>query len=220
MEHAMSDRRRTTPPTRPRGPETPAARVRRLVEEACNQGRLGILEEVLPSRHPADGADGGEPPAWAHLPDLLAAFRDAVPDARWTIVAQTSEGETVVTRLRVAGSFSGPLLGLAPPGRPATLTGVAISRFAGVRLVDLWLQADLLGLLEQLGVLPPLGLTQVAAMARVVRAGALLADEPAAAPPRSPPRTPAGAAAADPDHPASLSRRAAGRPAFDPSSDK
>ena len=70
------------------------------------------------------------------------------------------------------GTFSGRLLGLAPPGRPATLTGVAISRFAEGRLVALWLQADLLGLLVQLGVLPPLDLAQAVAMARVLRTGA------------------------------------------------
>ena len=86
----------------------------------------------------------------------------------------------MVTRLAVQGTFSGRLLGLAPPGRPATLTGVAISRFAEGRLVDLWLQADLLGLLVQLGVLPPLGLAQALAMARVQRAGTLLAGAPLA----------------------------------------
>jgi hypothetical protein len=95
---------------------------------------------------------------------------------RWLV----AEGETVVARLEVRGSFSGPLVRLAPPGRPATLTGVAICRFAGVHLVGLWLQADLLGLLVQLGVLPPLGLAQALAMARVQRAGALLAGTPMA----------------------------------------
>src|SRR5207248_6245962 len=115
--------------------------------------------------------------AWAGLRDLLAAFRDAVPDARWTIVEQIAAGDTVVTRLAVQGTFSGRLLGLAPPGRPATLSGVAISRFAQGCLVDLWLQADLLGLLVQLGVLPPLDLARALAMAQVARAEALLAGE-------------------------------------------
>jgi predicted ester cyclase len=172
--------------TRGMPPATPArrhdalpARVRRLVDEACNRGNLAVLEEVLPPPRPTDpaAADG-----WAGLPlrDYLAAFRDAVPDARWTIVEQITQGTTVVTRLSVQGTFSGPLVGLAPPGRPATVTGVAISRFAHGRLVDLWLQADLLGLLVQLGVLPPLGLAQALAMARVQRAGALLAGTPMA----------------------------------------
>jgi predicted ester cyclase len=151
-----------------------AARVRRLVDEACNDGKLAVLDAVLaPAGSPA-GMDG---PAGARLRDLLAAFRAAVPDARWTIVEQISQGNTVVTRLVVQGTFAGALLGLAPPGRPARLTGVAISRFAGGRLVEVWLQADLLGLLQQLGILPPLDLAQAVAMAQVSRAAALLADE-------------------------------------------
>jgi predicted ester cyclase len=153
-----------------------AARVRRLVDEACNDGKLAVLDAVLAPAGPTDPAavDGR---AGSPLRDYLAAFRDAVPDARWTIVEQISQANTVVTRLVVQGTFAGALLGLAPPGRPATLTGVVISRFAGGRLVEVWLQADLLGLLQQLGVLPPLDLAQAVAMAQVSRAGALLADE-------------------------------------------
>jgi predicted ester cyclase len=160
------------------GQDLPAL-VRRVVEEAGNNGDLAVLDNVL-----APPTARGDTPAWAGLRDLLAAFRDAVPDARWTIVQQIGAGDTVVTRLVVQGTFSGRLLGLAPPGRPAALTGVAISRFAQGRLVDLWLQADLLGLLVQVGVLPPLDLARAVAMAQVARAGALLAGEP---PPRAPP---------------------------------
>jgi predicted ester cyclase len=107
------------------------------------------------------------------LREQVAAFRTAVPDACWTIVAQVAEGETVVTRLSVRGTFSGPLLRLAPPGRLATLTGVVIVNFAAGRVVDLWLQADLLGLLQQLGVMPPLDLTQAVIVAQVLYAGTL-----------------------------------------------
>ena len=152
-----------------------AALVRRLVEEACNAGDLRVLDELLPR---ADTAGGPARPGGSGLRQLLGAFGGAVPDARWQIVEQIAAGNTVVTRLVVQGTFSGTLLGLAPPGRPATLSGVAISRFARGRLVDLWLQADLLGFLQQLAVLPPLELDQVVAMAQVLRAGALLADGP------------------------------------------
>jgi hypothetical protein len=157
---------RTSHPFWEAGHESPAAQVRRLVEEACNGGNLAVLEQVLaaPIRPPMQ-----EVLAPPDLPQLLGAFRAAVPDAQWTIEEQITQGEAVATRLSVKGTFSGPVLGLAPPGRPATLTGVAFSRFEGGRLVDLWLQADLLGLLQQLGVLPPLELTQVLAMARVQR---------------------------------------------------
>ncbi len=150
---------------RARRDTTLAIRVRRVVEQVCNNGDLAVLDDVLPM--PSSG-----PSVPAALREALAAFRAAVPDARWTIVEQISQGGRVVTRLEVQGTFSGPLLGLAAPGRPATLTGVAISRFAGGRLAELWLHADLLGLLVQLEVLPPLGLAEALTMARVARAGA------------------------------------------------
>jgi hypothetical protein len=170
----MPTTRRPTAAQRARHAAASAALVRRVVEEACNRGDLAILDELLAVSTPMCPRD-----PLRRLPALLAAFQAAVPDARWAILEQVAEGETVVTRLSVQGSFSGPLVGLAPPGRPATLTGVAISRFAAGRLEALWLQADLLGLLEQLGVLPPLDLAQAVTMAQVRRAGALLVDEPA-----------------------------------------
>jgi predicted ester cyclase len=150
--------------------------VRRLVEEACNNGDLAALDAVLAPLSPTDptAPDGL---AGAPVRDYLVAFRTAVPDARWTIVEQVVQGDTVVTRLSVQATFAGPLVGLAPPGRPATVTGVAISRFAQERMVEVWLQAGLLGLLVQLGVLPPLDLARAVAMAQVAHAGAPLAAE-------------------------------------------
>jgi predicted ester cyclase len=174
--------------------DTPAVRVRRLVEEACNDGNLAVLDAVLAPASASSGAAG------VGLRDLLTAFRAAVPDARWTIVEQISQGQTVVTRLVVQGTFAGALLGLAPPGRPATLTGVAISRFARGLLVDLWLQADLLGLLQQLAVLPPLELAQAVAMAQVARAGTLLADQPTSRAPAAARRRGVSPDAAGNDH--------------------
>jgi len=146
----------------------PAAIIRRLVEHACNGGDLAALDEALA---PA-GAGARGVGSVRNLREALAAFRAYVPDAHWTIVEQVAEGDTVVTRLRVRGAFAGPLLGLAPPGRPATLEGVAIARFVGACVADVWLQADLLGLLQQLDVLPSLDLSRALTLARVTQAGA------------------------------------------------
>jgi predicted ester cyclase len=153
----------------PRSSLAPASQVRRLVEEACNAGHLAVIDAIL--------GVAGESETLSNAPrlrQLLASFRAAVPDACWTIEEQIAEGETVVTRLTVRGTFSGALLGLAPPGRPATVSGVAISRFAAGRLVELWLQADLLALLQQLEVFPPLDLTQAVVMARLLSTTTLL----------------------------------------------
>lgn len=137
----------------------PAERVQRLVEEVCNGGNLALLPELI-------GAATHD-----RLSRLLLDFRSAVPDAQWTIEHQLSQGDTVMTRLSISGAFSGSLLGLARPGRFATLSGVAIGRFDRGCLEELWVQADLRGLLQQLGVMPSLDLAQAVTMAQVLRAG-------------------------------------------------
>jgi predicted ester cyclase len=181
--HRMTDRPdRQGLPGRVTAPHpAPAAIIRRLVEHACNGGNLAALDEAL-APVGADSARGVS--GVGNLREALAAFQAYVPDARWTIVEQVAEGDTVVTRLRVRGAFSGPLLGLAPPGRPATLEGMVIARFVGACVADVWLQADLLGLLQQLDVLPSLDLSRALTLARVARTGAImatpLAHDPAA----------------------------------------
>ena len=59
------------------------------------------------------------------------------------------------------------------------MTGVLICRFANGRVATCWAQADLLGLLCRLGVLPSLDLEKVVAVARVLQAGERLAEGPA-----------------------------------------
>jgi predicted ester cyclase len=172
----MESMQRTSAGRRPRQAVSAAAALRRLVDEVCNGGDLAVLDELLPPIIHADGvAQSGR------LREYLAAFRAVVPDAHWTIQEQIAEHDAVALRLQVQGTFSGPLVGLAPPGRPATVHGVAIGRFAEGRLVDLWLQADLLGLLQQLGVMPPLDLARAVAIAQVRWAGDLLATDAASA---------------------------------------
>ena len=142
--------------------DTPAERVRRAVIDAGNRGSLATLDDLL--------TDGGS--EWVqHLLALVSGFRAAVPEAHWTVEEQIAQGEVVVTRLCVEGRFSGPLLGLAPPGRWACVSAVLITHFEQGRLIDVWLQADLLGLLCQLGVMPQLELWQALTVARVARAG-------------------------------------------------
>lgn len=208
---------RTTHAQQARQAAAQAACIGRLVEEACNRGNLAIIDELVA---PPGGEGGEATPALLPIRQHLAAFRAAVPDARWTIVQQVAAGDTVVTRLSVRATFWGPLVGLAPPGRAATVTGVAISRFADGRLVELWLQVDLLGFLQQLEVLPPLRLAQAVTLAQVLHAGAVLADELAPSPPRAPPRAHAGAAGEFPEHRMSQSRRAGGRSSVDNASER
>ena len=51
----------------------------------------------------------------------------------------------------------GPFQGMPATGKPFTLPGITILRFADGGCCERWSQADFIGLLQQLGALPPPG---------------------------------------------------------------
>jgi len=48
-------------------------------------------------------------------------------------------------------------MGIAPTAKQVTMTGIAINRVVGGKIVENWLNADMLGTMQQLGVVPAPG---------------------------------------------------------------
>jgi steroid delta-isomerase-like uncharacterized protein len=84
----------------------------------------------------------------------VAALRDAFPDVHITIEDQVAEGDRVVTRWTARGTHTGAFQGIPPTGKRGSMTGIDINRFADGKVVECWTNADDLGLLQQLGVIP------------------------------------------------------------------
>jgi len=131
------------------------ALLRRLFEEVWNQGNLATLHEVL-------AAD------FLYHPDLrgLEAYKQAIklnltafPDLHFTIEDMLAEGDRVVTRWTLRGTHQGPFQDIPPTGKPVTVTGISIFRVANGKGVEVWTDADYLGMLQQLGVVPAPGQT-------------------------------------------------------------
>jgi steroid delta-isomerase-like uncharacterized protein len=128
---------------------------RRLLE-AMNTGDLDVIDEIvdpgyrthdpsLPPDHPT-GPEG--------VKQLIQLYRGAFPDVRMTIEDQIAEGDLVVTRWTATGTHRGDLQGIAPTGRQARISGIAIDRIAGGKITENWENWDTLGLLQQVGAIP------------------------------------------------------------------
>ncbi len=65
-----------------------------------------------------------------------------------------AEGDKVTCRYTFSGTHRGPLMGIPPTGKAATIGGISILRFDGDKCVERWTQTDFLGLMQQLGVIP------------------------------------------------------------------
>ena len=66
-----------------------------------------------------------------------------------------AEEDKVVVRWTASGTHQGSLMGIPPTGKEVAVTGVDIFRVKEGKLAELWLNWDQLGLMQQLGVIPP-----------------------------------------------------------------
>lgn len=88
---------------------------------------------------------------------ILAIMRGAFSDIQWSIEQLVVEGDTIAARFELTGTHDGDFLGTAPTGRPVAVHATNFYRFDGGLIVDEVGQPDLLGLLGQIGALPPIG---------------------------------------------------------------
>ena len=72
-----------------------------------------------------------------------------------TVDDQIAEGDRVVTRFTVHATHQGPFGDISQTGNPVTVTGVLITRFMGGESVEDWQSFDELGMLRQIGAVPP-----------------------------------------------------------------
>jgi steroid delta-isomerase-like uncharacterized protein len=130
----------------------------RLREEVWNRGHLAVADELIapdcvdhaaPPGHPAGGPAG--------IKQASAMYRRAFPDLAMTVDDLLAEGDRVATRWTMRGTHRGPFMGQPPTGKAVEVTGIEIVRIAGRQIVEHWVSADQLGLLQQLGLLPPPG---------------------------------------------------------------
>ena len=89
----------------------------------------------------------------AAMSALLAAF----PDSRFPIDDIVAEGDRVAVRHSLRGTHGAEFQGIPATGKPVVVNAVAILRLENGKAAELWLNADFMGLMQQLGVIPEPG---------------------------------------------------------------
>jgi steroid delta-isomerase-like uncharacterized protein len=131
--------------------------VRRLFEEVWNQGNLAAIDELFAPSYIRYDPAAPEAKGLAGFKQLVVMLRTAFPDLHFTLEEVIAEDDKVMTRALLRGTHRGEYLGIAPTGKPVAVMGMVVLRIAQGKFQEGWLMMDNLGLLQQLGVVSPVG---------------------------------------------------------------
>jgi steroid delta-isomerase-like uncharacterized protein len=100
----------------------------------------------------------GIPPTKAGVVQYFQMMLKAFPDLRMEVQDVIAGGDKAVARVRVVGTHQGEFMGIPASGKSASVNLIDITRFNDDGLArEHWGVADLLSLMQQLGVIPSPG---------------------------------------------------------------
>jgi predicted ester cyclase len=130
---------------------------RRYCEDALTAGDLDLLDELIAPDVIHHAAMPGQSPGLPGLKEVARILRAGFPDFTIKLQDMLAKDDRVAARMTVSGTHRGDLGDIAPTGRRVEFDEIAMARFHGGKLVELWSVPDRLALLSQLGVIdaPP-----------------------------------------------------------------
>jgi steroid delta-isomerase-like uncharacterized protein len=131
------------------------ALVGRLADEVLTQHNLAALDDIFHADYVENEPPPGMGPGLVGLREWLAMWIEAFPDGRWRLEEQIADEEKVWSRWTWQGTHRGPFLGIPATDREVTVAAWTIDRFADGKIAESRLIMNGLGLMQQLGVVPP-----------------------------------------------------------------
>jgi steroid delta-isomerase-like uncharacterized protein len=140
--------------TRTATEETNIRVVRRFFEAGPSSGDIGAADALLAPDFtlavplPAPG------PGIGAMNNVITTCRAAFHGLHVTIGDVMADGDRVACRFTARGVHQGEFRGVPPTGKEIRMTGIEILRLHDGKITELWGEANLMGLMQQLGILP------------------------------------------------------------------
>ena len=130
--------------------------VRRQFEEIWNGGNWATADELYAPEYvnhdPYNPGQGTGPDGFKQR---VGGYRTVLHDFDLRIERQIAEGDWVETHWSLRGIHGGELEGTAPTGKSVYVDGQLLSHIVDGKFVEEWVHWDTLGLLRQIGAVPP-----------------------------------------------------------------
>ena len=125
------------------------AAFRRYLEEV-DKGNLAIVDELLAPEcvfHYPDLDVNGS----GEMKEMIKVFQTAFPDWTHSIQDMVATEDTLAARLIDRGTHQGDFKEITPTGKQVSLSVMGFCRFTNGRFAEVWIEYDMLGLMQQLG---------------------------------------------------------------------
>ena len=132
--------------------------VRRLYDEVWNKRKLDVVAQLISPSHAlldpfVSGSQVGPELYRRRVLELTSSF----PDLRFTLDDVIAEKDKVVVSWMISGTHKGEFMNMPPSGKKVSVEGITIHYLRDGKILDSNARWDALGLLRQIGALPPLG---------------------------------------------------------------
>jgi len=85
---------------------------------------------------------------------FMSALLSAFPDSNFLIDDVIAEGNKVAVRHQLQGTHQAELQGIPATGRQVEIGAIVIFHIENGMIAEAWLNADIMGMMQQLGVVP------------------------------------------------------------------
>ncbi len=132
------------------------AAIRRFIDGWNNRDWNAVLDTVGDNFFDHAAPPGVSPRKDGIVPGL-EMFCAAFPDLHFTIESLIAEGDKVSGYGILTGTHKGPLMGIPPTGKSVRLESLDLVRMENGKQAEHWGLFDTMGMMVQLGVVPPPG---------------------------------------------------------------
>ncbi len=123
----------------------------RYMLEETDKGDYAAWEEVCSPDYICHFAGFPKPMSLEEHIQANRTFLVAFPDFHHEINDMVAEAEKVTARVTLTGTHEGEFMGIPPTGNKIEYTAFLTARFSDKRIVELWGVADMMTLMQQLG---------------------------------------------------------------------
>ncbi len=113
------------------------------------------LEALSGKEKPAEKVNKYVADSDDELKQHIAMFEAAFPKYELIAEDMVAEGDKVAVRAIFRGIHKGEFMGIPPTDKQLTVSLMLIYRIESGKIVEHWMNADQLGLMQQLGAIPP-----------------------------------------------------------------